>query len=150
MEETATTYTVTVPYKDKNTIAEQLEARCYDWVNSSITDEHFPRTRTEPENVEIQIIHFGRPISTEVVLKGLDEQGLRPANVAELLAFGAAHPDVQRQFPVIALDQLWCNAFGSRYAVYLDEHRGARRGNLCGVVGGWNSRGRFAAIRKSP
>lgn len=46
--------------------------------------------------------------------QALDELGLRSGRIEELLAFGAAYPQAQRQFPVVAisaLDPYHCRPF---------------------------------------
>ena len=41
--------------------------------------------------------------TTAGIFRRIKEAGLRPANSAELLAFGARFPDTQREFPIAAL-----------------------------------------------
>lgn len=141
-------YKVTVPYWGRNSIEKLVAAGKYDWVNGSITDDNFPQEKTGVEEVEIELVHFNRDISTDNVLSELDRLSLLPANPAELLAFGAVFPNVQRKFPIVALGQYWRNPDGYRYVVCLDED-GIERGALLNWIGGdWDRRCRFAGLRK--
>jgi hypothetical protein len=56
---------------------------------------------------------------------------------------------MQRQFPVIALGQVWRDLDGDRLFVYLNRHGDGRRASLGGRGGDWNDVSRFAAVRKS-
>lgn len=53
--------------------------------------------------VEIDLVHFERKITSEEVGWELERMGLRPVNLPELLALGAQYPDIQRKFKIVAL-----------------------------------------------
>lgn len=142
------TYSVSVPYNGASTIKELVATGNYDWKNDDITDKHFPQEKVGAEDVEIELVHLDRDISTDDALAELDKRGLRPANPAELLAFGATFPEVQREFPVIALGQFWRNPHGLRDVVCLGGHGCGRDAHLGWIDGGWNRRCRFAGVRK--
>lgn len=142
-----TTYTVTVPYKGRTTIKELVAAGRYDWKNDDINDKHFPQEREGEEVIEATLAHFDRDISTEDALAELDKRGLREANPAELLAFGATFPEVQREFPVIALGQPW-RPPGDRGVVCLGGHGSGRGASLSWVDRGWFRGCRFLAVPK--
>lgn len=55
------------------------------WVNSDITPENFPKTK-EPRG-KMEIVDFGKYMSTEEVKEELDKKGLRPATIYELLTW---------------------------------------------------------------
>ena len=103
---------VSVDYR--RTLAEMVEAGKYQGgVNDQLTDENFPIQRPGvvllPVNVEVVLVHFDAPagpydreVSTNDVLKYMDKNGLRPARIEVLLAFGEKYPDAQQDFVIIA------------------------------------------------
>lgn len=142
------TYPVSVPYNGSSTIKELVAAGAFDWKNDDITDKHFPQEKTGAEDVEIELVHLDRDISTDDALVELDKRGLRPANPAELLAFGATFPEVQREFPFIALGQFWRDPNGNRRVVFLDGSGSLRRALLYWTGRDWHRFCRFAGVRK--
>lgn len=142
------TYPVSVPYNGSSTIKELVAAGAFDWKNDDITDKHFPQEKTGAEDVEIELVHLDRDISTDDALVELDKRGLRPANPAELLAFGATFPEVQREFPVIALGQFWRAPIGNRFVVCLGRYGGKRHARLGWADSDWARSCRFAGVRK--
>jgi len=142
------TYTVTVDYDQP--LADMIKAGRYDWTNVDITVEHFPVKKRESGEVELHVVHFGRSMTTKEVLVELDKRGLRPAELPELLALGAAHPDLQRKYSLVALGSGWQNPVGGVDVPFLLGHDGRRSLNL-----DWNDPGhrwydgcRFVAVSK--
>lgn len=86
---------------------EMITAGKYDWKNDDITERHFPVKGEGMREVMTELIHFNRYMESEDVLRELDKRGLRPATIEELFAFGAKYPELQRQFPVVALGSIW-------------------------------------------
>lgn len=140
-------YLIAVDYGQ--TLAEMIEVGNYDWKHPDITSEHFPVTETGKQEVETVLVHLNKVASTEQVLQHLDSLGLRPATIAELLAFGAKHTDVQRKFPVIAFGSVWVRPDGNRHVPYLlGDGRGRDlRLDWCGGSD-WDERCRFLAVSK--
>lgn len=132
------------------TLRQMIEAAKYDWMNDDITEEHFPFNKRENGEVELHVVHFGRDIRTKEVLARLDERGLRPAELPELLALGATHPNLQRDYPLVALGSEWRNPGGGVDYAILGE-RGDRR-NLLLIWSGsddeWHDYYRFVAVSK--
>lgn len=120
----------------------------YNWVNSDITSKNFPTTRTGKAEVVVKLIHFNRYISTNKALRELDRMGYRPAELHELIAFGAKYPDVQREFPIVALGSVWRGRFGYRYVPSLFGSGSERDFDLDWVGCGWGGFYRFVAVRK--
>jgi hypothetical protein len=139
-------YSVTVNYD--RSVEDGVKAGNYDWVNNDITSEHFPMKRTGIEELSLHLVHFDRNISTEDALKKLDLMGLRPAELQELLSFGENYPDVQREFPIIALGSVWRSPAGYRLVSFLGRG-GSDRVLYLGWRGhGWGDVCRGAAVRK--
>ena len=139
-------YLVTVDYG--MSLADMIAAGRYDWTNSDITAKHFPVKGEGKAEVEIQLVHFDRVMGSDDVIRELDKMGLRPAAIEELLAFGAKYPDVQREFPIVALKSVWRSAFGYRYVACLSGDGSGRDLHLRWFGFGWSEFCRFAAVRK--
>jgi hypothetical protein len=129
-------------------IEEARKAGNYDWENSDITSKNYPTSRKGTADIVLHIEHFDRQISSETVIAELDKKGLRPAETHELLALGATYPELQREFPIIALGSVWQDRDGGRSVPCLDRG-GSKRGlDLDWFDGKWRADYRFAAIPK--
>ena len=139
-------YPLTVDYS--KTFEQMIAAGSYDWVSSDITSEHFPVKGTGEIELEGQLIHYGRNMSSEAVLADLDQRGLRPATMAELLAFGAKYPELQRQFPIVELGSVWQSPDGDRDVGCLGRGGRGRGLRLGWFEDDWYADCRFLAFRK--
>ncbi len=144
----ANTFSITVNYDLP--MGEAVETGKYDWKNDNITSENFPSTRTGMADIEFTFIHFDRLMKFEEVIKEFDRQGLRAAELLELLAFGAKYPNEQlHRFPIVALGSRWLSPDGHRYAAPCLAKGYDKRGlDLLWFVGSWGSGCQFAAVRK--
>ncbi len=151
-EVTSETYKVVVDYFLD--MPEAIAAGEYDNTNPDITDEHFPPYSIpqdyEPFEVEIHLVHFGREVTTAEVMAELDRLGLAPATLPELLALGAAFPDLQRKSWIAALGSRWSSPGGSVHRPLLSGDDGGRELSLYwdDPDDGWGADYRFAAVRK--
>lgn len=134
-------------------IDELVKQGNYDWVNDSINDRNFKAD--EMHQTEIFLKHFEQNMSAEAVLKALDADGLRPATMSELLEFGIRYPELQRQFPIVALGSVWQYISGKpfewgskRHVGYLFSGVDERKLGLRRLDVDWNGHCRFAAVRK--
>jgi len=91
-------FPITVDYD--STIEEMVASGKYNWSNSDISSRHFPIGAKGKMEVNIELVHFNRIMESDEVLREFDKQGLRPATLPELLAFGASYPEKQREFPI--------------------------------------------------
>lgn len=140
------TYSAEVNYN--LAVEKAVRAGNYDWSDSDITAGHFPITKSGKAAVKVELVHFAKTMSSDKVLAELDAQGLRPAEFHELLALGAAHPELQREFPIIALGSVWLGPHGYRRVASLDRG-GSERSLLLDWFGSdWLEGCRFAAVRK--
>lgn len=126
-----------------------IAAGKYDWVNFNITPEHFPAGRSGVTEAEAVLVHFDRSITTGEALGELERANLRPADLPELLAFGAQHPDVQREFPIVELASVWSARDDYRNVASLCGGAGGRSLLLNWLEHGWYSGSRFLAFRDS-
>jgi len=129
-------------------VEKAIKAGRYDWTNDNITSKNFPTKRSETAEIDIELIHFNRDMSTDEVLAELDKKGLRPAELHELLALGEKHPDLQREFPIIALGSVWRRSSGFRSCPCLSKDGSERDLDLGWFGHEWDARCRFAALRK--
>ena len=91
-----------------------LSAR-FDRRNADISSRNFPlELANTREETEVDLLSFDQDtpvfgkqddhdVSTNRVLGTMRLKSLRPAKLAEILAFGAQYPDLQREFPIIGL-----------------------------------------------
>ena len=129
-------------------LAEMIAAGQYDWKNSDINTDNFPVTGEGVVETKLELVHLDKVASTDEVEAYLEENGLRLATIEELLAFGATYPDVQREFPVIALGSSWVSRDGHRHVPYLDGYGTERGLGLDWLDDPWDVVCRFLAVRK--
>ncbi|MDO8676302.1 MAG: hypothetical protein Q7K16_01475 [Candidatus Azambacteria bacterium] len=130
-------------------LEEMIAAGKYDWRNDDITAKHFPMKGEGVVDIDIQLVHFDRVMdSSDEVIRELDKMGLRPIKIEELLAFGAKCPEIQRQFPVVALGSVWRHAHRYRLVPYLHGSGFGRHLSLHVFERRWHEPFRFAAVRK--
>lgn len=141
-------YSVTINYQ--RTFSEMIEDGKYTWKNGKFNQKNFPIMGDGTVEVDLELVHLNKPASTKEVDAYLNENGLRPATLAELLAFGATYPDVQRNFPVIALGSSYLDNKDCRCVPYLDGeiNDNRRRLNIRWQGRGWVDRVRFLAVKK--
>ena len=96
-------------------LADMVAAGHYDQVNSDITADHFPISGTGTVERTLFLIQFNRFMSSEAALKELKAQGLRPATIEELLAFGKIYPNKQLEFSIICLGSVWTGPRDGRF-----------------------------------
>lgn len=140
------TYSITVDYS--LSLADMIKAGRYDWVNDDIVANHFPVSDNGKTEIEMHLVRFNRTIESEKAIAELDNMGLRPASIEELLALGAQCPDLQREFPIVALGSVWRPSGGCPPVPYLWFYSGKRGLRLRWFDDGWDDSYRFAAVRK--
>jgi hypothetical protein len=141
-----TEFTISVCYE--LSIEDARKAGNYDWESSDITSKHYPTIRTGMADITLRLVHFDYYIESDEVVVELDRMGLRPAETHELLALGAAHPELQREFPIICLGSVWQVRHGNRVVPYLGRNDSERLLLLGWFGGGWDECCRFAAVPK--
>ena len=140
---------LTVDYT--KTVEQAIADGNYDWKNSDVTAKNFP---ISPEmigkkvDISGRLFHFDRNINSKEAIKEMDSDGCRPAILMELLALGATHPELQRQFPVVALGSVWRDSDGNRRVPVLDVGDSGRQLDLGYFDSGWSASYRFLGVRK--
>lgn len=140
-------FRVTVDYS--RSLAEMIKAGRYDLANQDITADHFPVTGEGKRELELVPVHLNRVVSTEEAIAEIKSRGLRPGKLEELLALGEKHPDLQREFPILALGSVWQSPYGRRFCPSLWSAGAWRILYPCWLVHDWGGRCRFLAVRES-
>ncbi|MFA6198140.1 MAG: hypothetical protein WC734_03235 [Patescibacteria group bacterium] len=140
-------FTVTVNYD--LTLEEMIATGRYDWKNGDITADHFLVRGGGQAEIEIIIVHFGRDMRTEDVLREIDARGFCAATLPELLALGVAKPELQRLFPIVALGSVWRSPCHSLHVACLDSGNAKRGLRLRWYENDWFDNYRFAVVRKT-
>ena len=140
------TFQVTVDYGQL--LVDMIKAGNYDWKSDDITAEHFPVQGEGKKEKEVTLFHFKREISSETAISEMDKAGYRPATIEELLALGYSYPELQKQFPIVALGFGWQNQCDYCCVPCLDLHITGRRLWLYHSESDWRECCRFAAVRK--
>ncbi len=107
------------------TLEQMIAAGNYDWKNDDITAKRFPLSGTGKVGFEPKLFHFDRDISSENAIKEMEKDGFRPAKIEELLAYGAALPEEQRKYPIVALGSV--AEIGGDRSVACLSRRGSER-----------------------
>lgn len=158
-------YRVSVDYS--RSLGDMVAAGKYDRVYKNIKEENFPiqradttptamkapsgetgRYRVQNVDLEIVLVHLNREVSTDEVLRYMEQFGLRPARIEELLALGETYPGIQLKFSVAALGSSWVDRAGDRQVPLLNRDGNERHFRLRWSGVDWSRYFRFAAIRK--
>lgn len=130
-------------------LADQIAAGRYDWIDPGINRQNFPGAEgNTDEEAEVVLFHFNRVMSSDAVIEEIAKEGYEPEELPGLLAFGATKPELQRQFPIIALGSVWVDPYGYRRVSSLDVHSGERGLYLCQYAYEWSGHCRFLGRRK--
>jgi GNAT superfamily N-acetyltransferase len=128
---------------------EQLvEAGGYGYAHSCVTSENFPvRAGAEPPRlVEIVLLGFDHEVGAAEALAEAARLGLERPTYEDALCFGAEHPGVQEEHPVVFLHDPWVGFFGRRDVLCLWSNAGRRELGLEGFDDRWSPRHRFAFV----
>jgi len=129
-------------------VEEAIQAGDYQAVHPGIASQNFPSTRRGQADLEVVLVRFDRRMASEDVVRELDEEGLRAAELHEFLAFGAKYPEVQRKCSVVGLSSVWRDGKSYRNVPCLYTASEGRYLDLRWWDDAWYSHSRFAAIRK--
>jgi len=142
------THTFTVLVDETKTVEELVKEGDYDWSNGNVTSKNFPQPLNQKqEDREVVLFHFGKQMTSEQVVAEMDKVGYRPGTVHEILGLGIARPDLQREFPIIALGST-CVLDGNRPVAYLYRYADKRYLRLYWFDRDWYGYCRFAGVRK--
>jgi hypothetical protein len=131
-------------------LQDSIDAGKYDHSHPQISSGNFPPNQDEVGEKHVQFVmyDFGRDILEAVITARMRKDGKRPATLRELLAFGENHPELQRQFPIVALNAVCVGDNGGLLVAYLDNGRVGRTLGLQRFRSSWGSTCRFLAVSK--
>jgi hypothetical protein len=132
---------------DGRSTEELVEAGSYAYAHSCVTSENFPARHLGGTRVrEIILLEFGDGVTSEEAITEAMRRGLEPPTYEDALYFGIAHPDVQRERPVVFLHDPWVGFFGRRDVLCLWSNAGRRELGLEGFDVRWGRNYRFAFV----
>lgn len=124
------------------TLKQQIKQLNFDYANSEINDKRFPK---QDIRGDFTLLHFEYGISSEDVIKEMDKQELLPANMWELLAY--TKEGWNSKDWVVALGQSWVGPGDDATVGYIGVGEHGRELVLGDLVGEWDSRFSFLAVR---
>lgn len=142
-------FTLDVDYS--KTKLQMIETGNYGYMNDFFRDNDPVEGKIDGAgtvSVRLELVHFNRIISTSDALSEIKKRGLVPAGIEHLLALGAKHPDLQKEFPIVALGSVWQHSDGSRNVACLYRWDVQRGLGLHWGGYGWYEYCRFLAVRK--
>ena len=126
----------------------------FDWAHDEFRSDRPPfKVRSGGER-ELVLVCFNRDVadsdvdSESELLRELDRLGLQPEGLPELCAFGAKHPDLQREFPIAARRAAWRSASGNIVCPIVNWHDSDRTLAVNLVRNCWHRNCRFLASSK--
>lgn len=119
----------------------------YDSVDKQITDDNFPSTETGKVMRKLILLHFNRDLSSKQAIPKIIKAGCRSACMKELLTFGERYPQVQKDFPIVALGSV-AQLGSDKFVGCLYSHEGDRRASLRYDAGSWGDHFRYLAVRE--
>jgi hypothetical protein len=127
-----------------------VEAGQYGYAQAAVTSENFPADRAAAARVrDIVLLEFDRAVAFEDVVAAATRLGLERPTYEDALYFGIAHPEVQRERPIIFLHEPWLGFFGRRDVLCLWHNAGRRELGLEGFDDTWAPQFRFAFVIRS-
>jgi hypothetical protein len=119
----------------------------YGYAQAAVTSENFPIDRAAPPRLRrIVLLEFDHPVAFENVVAAGRRRGLERPTYEDALCFGIAHPEVQRERPIIFLHEPWLGFFGRRDVLCLWHNAGRRELGLEGFDDTWPPQFRFAFV----
>ncbi len=132
-------------------VSELIMLGRYDWCGPNVI-HYLPREqRRGKANVVVELMRFSYKIENNKVLCCMDKMGFRPATIHELLFLGIKFPQLQYDFPIIALGSIWEGPNRALFGQILDSGgKSGKKRTLDSVYIGkkWHEMCRFAVVRK--
>ena len=127
---------------------QMIKAGYCNWINDNITVDHFPIEGSGKQEKNFTLFHFDKTKTSEEVIAEMNKEGFSPAKIEDLLVLGESQPELQKQFPIIALGSVWRDSDGNPLVPYLRWSGIERNLNLDYFASSWRSGYRFLAVRK--
>lgn len=126
------------------------DAGNYDWTSDLVKDKqahHWPIQKTDRQERELVLVHLDRRASSKDALAYMRQHGLKRPTIADGLAFGAQHGELQRQFPIVILSEQMPVFSGCRRVLVLLGDGGDRDLGVDYFVYDWSRDFRFLACK---
>lgn len=147
MEKTSNPFmTITVCRKN---LRELIDEGKYDLVNFRINAENFPVADNRQYTAQIELVSLDARLKPQNILQELREQGLRPADIFELLCLGAQHQYVQQKWKIMTIDTTYQEHDDHTILCLWTNPQNRRSLSLLYFGGRWSSNSLFAAVRES-
>lgn len=128
---------------ERKSLEKMIQEGSFDYVNPHITEGNFPAPK-DGGDVAFDLWRSDRAMSSEDAMRGMSEDGWRPASVYELLEWdGWNGIDT-----IVALGSV-AEIDGGRRVPYLDEGGSGRRLYLYWIGADWGASCRFLRVRDS-
>ena len=125
-----------------------MAAGAYGYAHSAVIGENFPaRHAGGPCERELVLLVFTREMTAPEAMAEAARRRLQAPTYEDALYFGAAHPEVQRQGPIVFLHEPWVGYFGRRDVLCLWDNAGRRELGLDGFDDTWPPGVRFAFVQ---
>jgi hypothetical protein len=124
-----------------------VEAGGYGYAHSAVTSDNFPADRAAPGGRrEIVLLEFDHDVTFEAVAARAAELGLARPRYEDALYFAIAHPEAQRERPILFLHEPWLGLHGRRDVLCLWSNAGRRELGLESFDDAWPAGHRFALV----
>jgi len=142
------THTFTVLVNETLSVEKAVKEGKFDWVNDDIVSDNFPKLKDgKKSEKDVVLFHFNKDMSSEAVIAEMDKVGYKPASIWDLLGLAVKEPNLQREFPIVALGSV-CKVDGHRDGPYLYRDSDGRYLDLHCFGDDWHDDDRFAGVRK--
>lgn len=124
----------------------------FQFINSNILSRNFPVRGKGKKPREMTLVAVDRARHSEAVIKEMEKNGYRPADIAELLAFGNVQPNLQEKSPIVSLGSAFESAKGTLSVPYLGRAGSKGRWRtllLTSFNSTWPKTSLFAAVRRT-
>ena len=129
-------------------LEEFVDAGKYDFHESVSVLSKFNPRKNGREDVRIELICLGRIAKSGEVFAEISKRKMRPANFYEILAIGEKFPEIQKRFPIVALDSVLIGDNGEKCVPALWGLNGLRGLNVFSMDTEWGANHHFAAVCK--
>ena len=133
----STNYEINIPTTD---FSELVILGNYDRIDKKIHRRHFIKPGVPNKKVNLEIMNYNKPTTLKAMQEereDLAEKGFRGANIYEILTFGIQHPEVQREFPILAMKAETNRVMGYKGILALQQKNGERH---LSIVWGYGSK----------
>ncbi len=140
-------FTVVADYS--RSLEDLIVAGSYDYVNPEIAKvsfQPFEGERGRKKKFFKLYYFFGEDLQFDDAIGEMKKDGSRPAIHQELLVLGETYPEIQRQFPIIALGTICFNCDGYRCVVELWGDSEKRGLDLVWYDGDWRGHYYFLGV----